>query len=200
MFISFKNLTSAFTLDQSSINNWASNLFAISKSSGSLLFCRFHRHQALPLEHAALCLMVLSPLSPPPSKQVLQTAEVLGSLTFARMLSISQQQKVLAVFNTAPYRCPTASELSLAHALWTYLTCSMLQIVQKPLGERGTYYIKKQTMQRDPRQRGREGENCFSCYLLPATFQIITKQMPILESHLNKVWDWTIIEENTKEK
>lgn len=51
-------------------------------------------------------------------------------------------------------------------------------------------------MQRDPRQRGREGENCFSCYLLPATFQIITKQMPILESHLNKVWDWTIIEEN----
>lgn len=38
-------------------------------------------------------------------------------------------------------------------------------------------------MQRDPRQRGREGENCFSCYLLPATFQIITKQMPILESH-----------------
>lgn len=55
-------------------------------------------------------------------------------------------------------------------------------------------------MQRDPRQRGREGENCFSCYLLPATFQIITKQMPILESHLNKVWDWTIIEENTKEK
>lgn len=74
----------------------------------------------------------------------------------------------------------------------------MLQIVQKPLGERGTYYIQnrlcKETL------GGEEGENCFSCYLLPATFQIITKQMPILGSHLNKVWDWTNIEENTKEK
>lgn len=43
-------------------------------------------------------------------------------------------------------------------------------------------------MKRNPRrERGREkGEKCFNCYLLCATFQIITRQTPIFGSNLNK--------------
>lgn len=151
MFISFKNLTSAFTLDQSSINNWASNLFAISKSA-------ILQISQTPGPSLGTCCTLLDGAEPPqPSPKQTGPANHWGP-RFSDLCSHAQHLPAARGADRHEY-----CTIEVLYSIWAFSsTCSLnfLDLLNaadstKTSRWKGNLLYTKQTMQRDPRRRGR---------------------------------------------